>query len=412
MAHVVADASPPAPGSVPATGDSFAPPIAARYDTLTVLGRGAGSAVYRARDRLLGREVALKVLPAVSQSSAELLRHRSELQLLAGLRHPGLVTLLDGGVVPTDDDMVQAYLVMELVLGPSLARRLERGPLTLRDTARVGRAVAQALAHVHANDVIHRDVKPGNILLVDGECLDGTPADPQADEEVPPVKLADFGIARISASTRLTTTGTIVGTADYLSPEQAMGGTLATSSDVYALGVVLIECVTGHPPFSGTLAEVASARLWRDPEIPPELGPLADLVERMTDRLPEERPTASDVAAELSEWVCAPVLGWGRRAPTRSLRLPAPRPHESGELPVRRAVSSGDGTSPPSTKVRPPRRRARLVAAVLGAALLVGGGLAVQANLPDATTPEPPAYPAVDGPLGESLTRLQGSVEP
>src|SRR3954451_2118773 len=197
MAHVVTDASPPAPESGPATGESLAPPIAARYDVLAVLGRGGGAAVYRARDRLLGREVALKVLPAVNRSSAELLRHQSELHLLASLRHPGLVTLLDGGVVSTDDDLLQAYLVMELVLGPSLARRLESGPLSLRDAARVGRAVAAGLAYVHENDVIHRDVKPANILLVAGEGLDDTPADPHDDEEVPPVKLADFGIARV-----------------------------------------------------------------------------------------------------------------------------------------------------------------------------------------------------------------------
>ncbi|WP_378185547.1 serine/threonine-protein kinase [Cellulomonas algicola] len=481
------------------TGASAAPVVLGhRYRLDEVIGRGGAAVVHRATDELLHRTVAVKVLPPVPRDSDDLRRHEAEIRVLAGLRHPGLVRLFDADTVPVDGDDVQAYLVMELVPGPTLARRLaDDGALTVRQTAAVGRAAAEALAVVHARGVIHRDVKPGNILLATDDCLDL--------EELPdhPVKLVDFGIARLAAATRLTVTGMIVGTASYLSPEQAVGSVLAPSSDVYALGLVLLECVTGRPVFAGTMAEVAAARLSRDPDVPDDVdGHLADLLVRMTRRRPEDRPTADEVARELAD-----VLE-GRVAPlpppAATLLLPAVRPADGGgivdeptmaadaaalglpsdatdRLPHEAAAvastsatgaptGAADGRSATDARVadvadarvpevpdaRVPGAPAPTLAAPAGAprspvgtartaaevvvgrvtaiahravarwgrapvlvvatALLVGVALAVVLLVRPASAPEPqtppPAYPVVDGPLGDALVRLQHGVTP
>ncbi|MDC7121109.1 serine/threonine protein kinase [Cellulomonas fimi] len=475
------------------TGAS-APPVVLghRYRLDEVIGRGGAAVVHRATDELLHRVVAVKVLPPVPRDSDDLRRHEAEIRVLAGLRHPGLVRLFDADTVPVDGDDVQVHLVMELVPGPTLARRLADGPLTVRQTAAVGRAAAEALAVVHARGVIHRDVKPGNILLTSDDCLDL--------DELPdhPVKLVDFGIARLAAATRLTVTGMIVGTASYLSPEQAVGSTLAPSSDVYALGLVLLECVTGRPVFAGTMAEVAAARLSRDPDVPDDVdGHLADLLVRMTRRRPEDRPTADDVARELAD-----VLD-GRVAPAppvgATLLLPAVRPADAGAIvdeptmaadaaalglpsdamdrlpndaaadpsgpragaPTEAAdrpttaeatVADGPGARVPGTPGAPaptvaapagapgsPVDRVRTAAATVvgrvtavthrvverwgrvpvlavAAALLVAVAVAVVLLVRPVSDPEPqtppPAYPVVDGPLGDALVRLQQGVEP
>ncbi len=457
-----------------------------RYRLDEVIGRGGAAVVHRATDELLHRVVAVKVLPPVPRASDDLRRHEAEIRVLAGLRHPGLVRLFDADTVPVDGDEVQAYLVMELVPGPTLARRLADGPLSVRQTAAVGRAAAEALAVVHARDVIHRDVKPGNILLTTDDCLDL--------DELPdhPVKLVDFGIARLAAATRLTVTGMIVGTASYLSPEQAVGSTLAPSSDVYALGLVLLECVTGRPVFAGTMAEVAAARLSRDPDVPDDVdGHLADLIVRMTRRRPEDRPTADEVARRLAD-----VLEGRAGAlpgPGATLVLPAARPAGAeaiADLPTAAAdaaalglpaagrglvdeptvaadatalglapgearagtehdapadaADADDATRAPAT-VRPARaprswvrgtrdvaatvvervgaavrtavgRWGRTPVAVVAAAVVAGIALAVVllAQPPADATPDtpPPAYPVVEGPLGDALVRLQHGVDP
>ncbi|QGQ19300.1 protein kinase [Cellulomonas sp. JZ18] len=447
-----------------------------RYVLEDVLGRGGSGVVHRARDQVLGREVAVKVLPAVPGDSDELRRHEAEIGVLARLRHPGLVRLFDADSVPLDGGLVQAYLVMEIVRGPSLADRLRQGHLTARQTAAVGRVTAEALAVVHAQGVVHRDVKPGNVLLVDDACLDVEPDDVH---EWRPARLVDFGIARLAAATRLTVTGTVLGTVAYLSPEQAVGGEVGPASDVYALGLVLLEAVTGRRAFSGTTAEVAAARLTRDPEVPADLDPgLRALLGAMTRRRPEDRPSAREAAQALSDvlegvaWqeatrafaaaapdprsgpatddeptVAAPVVVPGaaatpaeRRAAEALLEdgLAAPgddagrtppaataRPaqDDGAEQDARRDPRTGPvagarpGPDRPATApvraapaARPGRRRAALV---VTAVLALGGTVAtvgaVQASQPP---PEPPAYPVVDGPLGDALDRLQRSVAP
>lgn len=361
-----------------------------RYRLDAVLGRGGMATVHRARDLLLDRDVAVKVFPPVHEDTDDLLRNRAEIRVLATLSHPGLVTLHDAGTVHHDDGSQQVFLVMELVDGPTLAERLREGVLGVEETAEVGQEVASALAFVHEREIVHRDIKPANILLTLGS--GGTTA-----------KLADFGIARLEGATRLTMTGMTLGTVSYLSPEQATGSALGPPSDVYGLGLVLIECVTGRPAFSGTAAEVAAARLTTAPAIPDQLDArLAGVLARMTRMAPEERPTAREVADDLAAIAASPS--------DETLVLPSVPGPGDDPLPPTRAVPVA-GQPPTRRWARVRSGRAALVGGA--AVLLVGGALLVgQLVSGDGTPHEPPAYPSVEGTLGESLTQLQESVEP
>ncbi|WP_146931786.1 serine/threonine-protein kinase [Cellulomonas xylanilytica] len=369
------------------------PLLGDRYRLDGVLGRGGMAAVHRAHDVLLERDVAVKVFPAVHDGTDDLLRNRAEIRVLATLSHPGLVTLHDAGTVHHDDGSEQVYLVMELVEGPTLAERLRDGALDVEQTARVGRDVAAALATVHEREIVHRDIKPANILLTSRGALDAT-----ARGSEPAVKLADFGIARLADATRLTMTGMTLGTMSYLSPEQATGSELGPASDVYGLGLVLLECATGRAAFSGTMAEMATARLVSQPDIPVDLDPrLGDLLSRMTRIAPQERPDAGEVAQDLAE-ILAGASG-------ETLVMPADEPAADEPAP--------DEPGPVRTGARTPRRWGR--PALVGGAvvLLVGGAVLVgQLASEDGTTAVAPSYPAVEGAVGESLTQLQESVEP
>jgi len=254
--------------------------LADRYELGDVLGRGGMAEVYRGFDRLLGREVAIKVLRDDAGDAAARARFDSEARTLARLSHSGLVTVLDAGFASR-----RPFLVMELVDGPSLAHVIARGPLDLESVGSVGLQIAQALAYAHGAGVVHRDVKPGNVLLGgDGR-----------------VKLADFGIARLVGETvRHTQTGMTIGTAAFLAPEQVQGQDVTGAADVYSLALVLLEAVTGERVFPGTPTEAALARLHRQPDIPDELPAMWRLLlARMTALDPAERATADQVAAEL-----------------------------------------------------------------------------------------------------------------
>jgi serine/threonine protein kinase len=235
--------------------------------------------VYQATDLLLDRQVAVK-LCAAEQGLVDRQRSMDEGRMLARLSAPGLVTVFDLGLV---DD--RAYLVMELVDGPSLRDRLLDGPLTVAQTTRLGAPLAGALAHAHERGIVHRDVKPSNVLL---DC-DGSP------------KLVDFGIALLADGVRRTAANEIVGTPAYLSPEQVRGDTVGPPTDVYALGLVLLECLTGESAYRGAgWVETAMARLNRPPAIPPGLPVgLADLLTAMTAASPEDRPSAQECAIAL-----------------------------------------------------------------------------------------------------------------
>ncbi len=270
-----------------------------RYVLDAVVGRGGVGDVHRATDTLLHRPVAVKVLRERTATEVDRARFRSEARTLAALMHPGLVTVLDVG-----DTEGRPYLVMELVEGSTLSGVLADGPLPVAESARVLARVAEALAYAHDRGVVHRDVKPGNVLLGD----DGR------------VKLADFGIARlVGDNVRHTLPGTLIGTVAYLAPEQVTGDELTQAVDVYALGLVLLESVTGVKAYTGSVVEAAMARLSRPPHVPSELpGRLRDLVRAMTATDPRLRPSAGQVADELAH-VAREERGAGVLVPSTGL---------------------------------------------------------------------------------------------
>ena len=261
-----------------------------RYRLARLLGSGGMADVYAAHDEMLDRAVAVKIFRPGSGFPDQGVRQRNEVRLLAGLNHPGLVTVFDADVAEPAGDG-RPFLVMELVPGETLAQRIARGPLPGVEVAEIGAMVAAALAYVHAQGIVHRDIKPANVLL-----SDAPPGHPGGSV----AKLSDFGIARILDDTRITTNGLTIGTAAYLSPEQAGGSEVGPASDVYSLGLVLLESLTGARAFPGSGVETALARLHHAPVIPDDVEPgLARLIAAMTAMDPAERPTAADVATSL-----------------------------------------------------------------------------------------------------------------
>ena len=248
--------------------------IADRYQLTAHLGHGGMADVYRARDTRLDRDVAVKVFHSVTDSIGHH-RFAEEARILARLTHPGLVTVHDSGFSDGDP-----FLVMHLVAGKTLAARLADGPLPVLDVLALARQLAGILAYVHDVGIVHRDVKPSNVLLGD-------------DEQA---YLADFGISRlIGTGDRVTEAGKIIGTVGYLSPEQVLGADATRAVDVYALGLVLLECVTGRPEYEGIGVEAAIARLHRPPRVPDDLiAPLSTAIEAMTETKPERRPSMAE----------------------------------------------------------------------------------------------------------------------
>lgn len=242
---------------------------------------GGMGEVWRATDQRSGIDVAVKVLrPGIAAGAR---RFAEEIAALEILRHPNVVRLIATGTYESPSGPLPFY-VMDLVEGDTLGALLEQGACPEPLVRRVGADVAAALAAAHAHGIVHRDVKPGNILIDDHR-----------------TRLADFGIARTVDMTTLTATGFAMGTASYVAPEQledARG--VGPSADVYALGLVLFEALTGCRPFAGSAIESAVARLRRDVPVPPDLAdPWPHLLQAMTRRLPADRPSAGAVAALL-----------------------------------------------------------------------------------------------------------------
>jgi serine/threonine protein kinase len=369
------------------------------------------SSVYTARDENLGRDVALKLFAPQAADADELKRQEAEIELLATLNHPSLVTLFDAGVDTRIPDQPRPFLTMELVEGQDLRGRLRHSRVPLDELAVIGAGTADALAYVHGLGIIHRDIKPANILLV--QVRPGEPLRP---------KLTDFGIARIVDATRLTATGTMVGTAAYLSPEQAMGSPLSPATDIYSLGLVLLECIKGTVEYPGGAVESAVARLHRAPEIPDDLpAEWAHLIASMTAIDPADRPTAADLEIALRQALVSPVSAPADLAEEHTRVLPAlPSRRPSSFLPAGYdgAEDPADETAAanPAGRSRPagmPRRSRRiLLASALVAAGLLGGVVAVTAAVSSTATPDVVTYPTVTGTLGDHLVELQKSVEP
>ncbi|WP_433364259.1 serine/threonine-protein kinase [Actinoplanes sp. CA-142083] len=250
--------------------------IAERYRLVTPLGRGGMSVVWRATDELLGRPVAVKVL------SWQLAR--DEARIAARLRHPGIVTVFDCGELPGS----YSYVVMELVDGCSLADRLAAGPLPWPEAVTVGARVAAALAAAHADGIVHRDVKPANVMVTSGG-----------------VKLVDFGISATVGDLD-GPSGELLGTPAYLAPERIEGSPVRPATDVYALGLLLYVAIAGKMPWdASTATQMVKAHVYADPAplprvpgLPPEV---ARILSRCLAKRPGDRPSAAEVQRTLGE---------------------------------------------------------------------------------------------------------------
>ena len=383
--------------------------LGGRYRLNEVIGRGGMSSVYSARDENLGRDVALKLFAPQAPDTEELKRQEAEIQLLATLNHPGLVTLFDAGIDTRIPDEPRPFLTMELVEGQDLRGRIRHSRVPLEELAVIGAGIADALAYVHGLGVIHRDIKPANILLV--QIRPGEPLRP---------KLTDFGIARIADSTRLTTTGTMVGTAAYLSPEQALGQPLSAATDIYSFGLVLIECIKGTVEYPGGAVESAVARLHRAPEIPDDLpAEWAQLLRSMTAVEPLERPSAADIETALRQALVSPASTPGELALESTRVLPAMPFHppsitaEESVDELREAAASPEAREPEARSLDPRARTKRFwIGVVLTLIVVAAAVAAVILTLSTQSPADVVPYPTVTGELGDHLKELQKSVEP
>jgi serine/threonine protein kinase/Flp pilus assembly protein TadD len=311
-----------------------------RYEVLEALGAGGMGEVYRARDTQLERDVAVKILPeGLTNDAASLARFQREARAVAALSHPHIVAVHDVGL-----DQGRPYVIMELLEGETLGRRLKRATLDWRGALDIATAVAQGLAAAHAKGLIHRDIKPDNIYLT----TDGG------------VKILDFGLVRhdkavpappttLTAQAALSATltfetqlGAVLGTVSYMSPEQVRGRPADARSDVYALGCVLFEMVTGRRPFVGeTSADVMAAVLHDPPPLLSESGrerpaALDRLIARCLEKDPARRfPTAADLVAALKAVASDPALHDSvRQAGEVTLVEPAPRTRAGASVAV------------------------------------------------------------------------------
>ncbi|MCU1531729.1 MAG: serine/threonine protein kinase [Arthrobacter sp.] len=274
--------------------------LSGRYRIEGLIGRGSQSTVYRAYDELLQREVAVKLFRTDVDDVEHTRRQGQEVRILAGMSHHALVTLFDAGADLSDPDARLTYLVMELVRGPDLRHRTAQGPVSAAHMALIGHDLADGLSYIHHHGIVHRDIKPANILLVDYSNQDRRPR----------AKLSDFGVAVLAEGSNQADEYGTSGTPAYLSPEQAAGEPAGAPSDVYSLGLVLLEGLTGKRAYPGAPVQSALARLFHEPQIPKELAPKwVALLSSMLAREPAERPAAREVSLALRQEV---INGFGR----------------------------------------------------------------------------------------------------
>jgi serine/threonine protein kinase len=307
--------------------------IADRYEIVRALGRGGVAEVWLARDQVLGRDVAIKVLGGFHANDPSFVeRFRREARAAAALNHPHVVEVFDWGTTNGT-----YFMVMEYVAGPNLKEVLhERGPLPEHEVIRIGVQVASALEAAHAHGLVHRDVKPHNILLAgDGNA-----------------KVTDFGIAFAEGEARLTESHTVLGTAQYISPEQATSQPLDHRTDIYSLGVVLYELLCGQVPFDGdSPVAVALRHVGEEPQPPRALNPeVSPAMERVVLRALAKEPQDRFVSAGEMQAALLAIPESSEAAeeaipPTASVLPPAPRPprEERTRATVLSSVGARDG---------------------------------------------------------------------
>lgn len=261
-----------------------------RYTILERVGGGGMADVYRAHDKLLDRSVAVKVLRSQFTDDEEFVsRFRREAQAAARLSHPNIVNIYDVGL-----DEQAYYIIMEYISGETLKEKIEReAPLPVETAVRISIEIAEALEHAHQNNLIHCDIKPHNILVTRSGRI----------------KVTDFGIARAVTSSTMTNSGTIIGSVHYFSPEQAKGAAVGAKSDIYSLGIVLYEMLTGQVPFTGeSPISIALKHLQEDPKPPRELnGEIPPLIEAIVMKAINKDPAArfSDIGEMIADFKMA-----------------------------------------------------------------------------------------------------------
>lgn len=342
-------------------------PFDGRYELDGVLGSGGSGTVHRAWDRVLDRPVALKLLrPGSDDDGTHQARLRAEARLAGSVHHPGIAQIYDFGEAPPVGaaDLATPYIVMQLVDGTPLDAVLrERRRLGAAEVMGILHRVAEALTAAHDQGIVHRDLKPANILLMPN----GTPV------------LVDFGIARSADLEPFTRTGTIVGSVDYISPEQAAGQAATPLSDVYSLGIVAYEALTGRRPFHReSQVATAVAHLHDDaPPLPADVpAPVAELVEAMVQREPARRPASAAEVAERACHLAAELAG------TDAPLLPPPPEPPAWAAPEDHGTVTTELALPPRRRLGRVYLGAVLLAAAIVASYLVAAGNA-DARVPD-----------------------------
>lgn len=363
-----------------------------RYEVREHLGGGGAGDVWLAVDTSLERFVAVKVMRNLTDKDYQ--RFDAEIRAQAPLSHPSIVRVFDTG---THDEA--PFLVLAFVDGDPLSNLLDDGPLPVDKVTVWGEQIADALAHAHAHGVVHRDVKPSNVLI----------------DESGRAHLTDFGIAHRPGGERLTATDGFIGSAAYVAPEQVDGSEVTAAADVYGLGLVLLEALTGRQEYTGSPIEAAMARLHRAPQIPTDLPkPWPRLLADMVATDPSERPSAGQVAKVLA-----------RGSSTRTAETARSSAGAATTTALGGATSEAQGASttrlppgaPPADRERQPERPAdrsrspwRWVPAVgLAAAALVAGAVLLAGPGGDGDEVPDPGNPQS---LDQALDALEETIEP